>query len=153
MRVKKILENLFKRMDIYTKVKSYEALEVWDRVVGEYISKNTMPKTIINRILYVNVKNSLWMQELILMKNGFINSINKYMGMEVIKDIHFRIGRLNRDKTTKKDIKNIPDLNNDEIIKIERIVSPIKDEEIKDIVKKVMEKEAKAKILYRTPKS
>ena len=149
MRVKEILEDVLKKRNIYVKIKEYEVLNIWDKVVGEYISKNTKPETIKNKILYVNVKNSLWMQELVFLKNGFINSINKYMGIEVVKDINFKIRELKKQENRKKGIpRRKINLKDADIIKIEMLVSSIKDKEIKEIIKEVMIKEAKAKILY-----
>ena len=149
MRVKEILEDVLKKRNIYVKIKEYEVLNIWDKVVGEYVSENAKPETIRNKILYVNVKNSLWMQELVFLKNGFINSINKYMGIEVVKDINFKIRELKKQENRKKGIpRRKINLKDADIIKIEMLVSSIKDKEIKEIIKEVMIKEAKAKILY-----
>ncbi len=151
MRIKEILEDLFKDLDIYLKIKSYEVLNLWDRVVGEYIAKNSCPEHITNGILYVKVKNSLWLQELVLLKNNLIESLNKGMGMEIVKDIHFKIGKLeNKGKYKKeKQKKERKGISREDIGRIERVTSLIKDEEIREIIKRVMKKEAEARIMYK----
>lgn len=59
----------------------------WKNIVGEKVAENSSPAHFNNGILKVAVKNSIWMQEMILYKYRIISSYKK-KGIQ-IKDIIF----------------------------------------------------------------
>lgn len=65
--------------------------EVWEEIVGETISKVTKVLNYDDKIVYVLVDSSIWMVELRLRKNELIDSINKKLEGNFVKDIVFKI--------------------------------------------------------------
>lgn len=65
----------------------------WSEVVGATIAANTEPVGYQHRVLWVWVKSSTWMQQLIFMKSHIIENINKFAGHQYIKDIRFTMNR------------------------------------------------------------
>jgi predicted nucleic acid-binding Zn ribbon protein len=97
-RAGKILDRLTVKMGIAARLESEKAVVLWGEVVGKNIARRAKAVSVRNRILFVVVQNSAWLQELSLLKEGIIEKLNSLVGKEVIKDIVFRIG--NPDKET-----------------------------------------------------
>lgn len=62
-------------------------LMLWRRIVGKKVADNASPARLDNGVLKVAVKNSIWMQEMILYKYKIIATYKKH-GL-LIKDIIF----------------------------------------------------------------
>jgi hypothetical protein len=64
---------------------------IFSSVIKEEFGKqgnlNIKPCLLKNKIIFVNIKNSIWAQELWIQRNYFINNLNKKIGGKVIKDI------------------------------------------------------------------
>lgn len=70
---------------------SLEDIQVaWNSVVGKTISAHTTLVSLMNGVLVVSVKKSVWRNELEFMKVGIGKKINNYMGREVIRNIILR---------------------------------------------------------------
>lgn len=91
-KVGKILERLTTKMGIAARLEAEKAVVLWEEAVGKAIARRAKAVSIRNRILFVAVQNSAWLQELSLLKDGIIDKLNTLVGKEVVKDIVFRIG-------------------------------------------------------------
>jgi predicted nucleic acid-binding Zn ribbon protein len=87
-----ILDRLTVKMGIASRLESEKAVVLWGEAVGKNIARRAKAVSVRNRILFVMVQNSAWLQELALLKEGIIEKLNLLVGKEVIKDIVFRIG-------------------------------------------------------------
>ncbi len=83
------LSLLLKNLGIETKIKQYEALNIWSKIVGEKVAAATTVEKVREGILYVRVKNSAWRNELVYMKQEILTKIDKAVGSNVIRDIWF----------------------------------------------------------------
>jgi predicted nucleic acid-binding Zn ribbon protein len=88
----KILERLTTRMGIAARLEREQAVVVWEEAVGTNISRRAKALSLRNDILFVRVQNSMWLQELSLLKEGIIEKINTLVGKDVVRDIVFRVG-------------------------------------------------------------
>jgi hypothetical protein len=59
----------------------------WDFYVGGSIASNSEPVGFVRGNLYVWVKNSSWMQQLVFMREPMRDSINKKLGFIYVKNI------------------------------------------------------------------
>ena len=66
--------------------------QVWDRIVGDVVSKNAKPAAFKGRILLVYVTSSTWVHQLQFLKEEIIGKLNKGLGKELIDDLKFKIG-------------------------------------------------------------
>ncbi len=92
--IKDVLERVINSLELSAPLLAQKAVEIWDEIVGIRIKRNTFPEKVKNGILYVYVINSIWAQELHLMKMDILDAINKKLGKELIKDIIFRVGEI-----------------------------------------------------------
>jgi predicted nucleic acid-binding Zn ribbon protein len=96
--VNSVLERVLSSLNLGIKVKQYRIWDEWDSVVGDAIARKTRPGQIRAMVLWVNVSNSTWMQQLEFMKRQIVERINERIGERVISDIRFRIGEVTREE-------------------------------------------------------
>ena len=87
-----ILDRLTDRMGIAARLEKEKAVVLWSEAVGRGVARKAKATSVRDNILFVTVQNSMWLQELALLKEGIITKINSLVGKEVIKDIVFRVG-------------------------------------------------------------
>lgn len=85
-----VLRQVLKAQQLEPKLNENRVLDAWDRVLGPSIVKYTNGKYIKNRVLYVSLTSSVLKQELSYSRQQLVDSLNKEVGEEVIKDIYFQ---------------------------------------------------------------
>jgi len=63
----------------------------WKEIVGSLLAQRSRVSGLKKRVLYVTVKNNVWMQELVLAKSKILLEIKTRFALD-IKDIVFIIG-------------------------------------------------------------
>lgn len=61
----------------------------WNKVVGKQVSECSRPLKIVKNILWLEVENSAWMQQLQFEKAQILEDINKTLKISRIRDIKF----------------------------------------------------------------
>ena len=144
-RVGAILEKTLKEMSLDRKLKEHEIWNVWDSVVGEHVSRHAQPDFMRNKILFVKVSSSPWMQQLYYMGEGITEALNKRLGTPIIEEIRFKLGEIvpqwKPSTTPSKSSNPTPSPGKDIPKEIRKTLSPIKDVEIREILGKVMLKD------------
>ena len=82
----------------------------WAEVVGPQVSGVTQVQAVRDGILIVRVKNSVWANELTLLKDDMLRRLNLALGGRVLTDIHFQAGGLGKviQKAQKKPLESPP---------------------------------------------
>ncbi len=70
----------------------------WEGVVGPQVAGVTQVESVRDGVLFVRVKNSVWANELTLLKEDMLRRLNSKLGGRVLTDIHFKASGLARDK-------------------------------------------------------
>ncbi|WP_413558775.1 DUF721 domain-containing protein [Bdellovibrio sp. HCB209] len=65
----------------------------WEEVVGPTIAKNAEPVGFQRGVLYVWVRNSSWMQQMIFLKDQIRNTINEKFENNFVRHIKFTLDR------------------------------------------------------------
>jgi hypothetical protein len=106
----------------------------YEKIVGKSISTNTKINSISNGIIYIYCRNSIWMNELIVLKDDLIKKVNDKIYPNKIKDMVFKIGNVKSKKElVKKNIK----LNQTDIDWVEKTAENIPDT-LKDKFKELL---------------
>ena len=85
-----ILKLVFSDLNIEKKLKEVELMNSWAEVTGKFIASKTTNMYIKNKVLYVNIESSVIRNELILLREGLIDKLNRKCGQEVITGIVIR---------------------------------------------------------------
>ncbi len=141
--LKVVLQDSFKNLGIDSKLKEQEFLSTWDDVVGGKIASIAQPDYIRFKILFVSVADPIWIQQLSLMEDMIVDKLNRQSDRKLIEKIRFRFGKIQRGRDQiKANTEKIRErrLSPLEREGIERELKPIKNQEIKDALKRLMVK-------------
>ena len=84
------IPHVLQELGLGKRLKQYEVLESWPKIVGGQIAKVASAERIEAGKLFVCVSRAPWRNELVFLKNELITKINKALKQEIVKDIIFR---------------------------------------------------------------
>ncbi|MEI6125103.1 MAG: DUF721 domain-containing protein, partial [Pseudomonadota bacterium] len=125
-----ILNSLLHTVKFESRMEHVMLRDTWSQAVGQRIAENTTPASLRSGVLFVNVSNSVWMQELNFMKDKILEKINSSLASQKFKEIRFKIGHV-PGFGRKAFFEPLPSLNEQETQKIEVEAAPIEDSELK----------------------
>jgi hypothetical protein len=139
-----ILQDILKKHNISIDSGEQRLLEIWNRAVGLQISAHTRPEKLKRNTLFVKVSSSVWMHQLHILKSDIIEKINTLLGKELVKNVHFSIGEIpsspSRNPYPPSFSPESYPLRDKEKKVIEKHTSSVKDQELKEILQRVMTK-------------
>lgn len=88
-----VLENLFSKgkTPLALDFQRYRLKTDWAKIVGPTIAEKASPISYKNKILYVWVVNSTWMNQLFYARKEILKKVNAEMGAGWAKDIRFTL--------------------------------------------------------------
>ncbi|KPJ89592.1 MAG: hypothetical protein AMS17_01415 [Spirochaetes bacterium DG_61] len=135
---------LSRHRNLAYKIKSIDAVKLWETVVDEYIGRHTKATVCKERTLFVNTESTALANELSLKEKELIEKMNRGLKYPLIERIVFKSGfiaqrEFPKDRKDKIDKKlNIHLLN-----EIEKTVSVIEEDELRSILKRFLVASAK----------
>ena len=143
--IKSILEDVFKKQNLESRLKGYHAFDVWEDVVGPRVARHTQPKRFQDHMLWVVVDSTVWMQQLAFLEGKIKEKLNQAVGSPMIEKIRFQIGEITRLPKEESESAVIPEWRKviiDENVKknIEKELAFLNDEELKDRLRDLFEK-------------
>lgn len=95
------VHSLLQSQDLAQALRPHMAKARWAEVVGPQVAGVTQVERVQNGTeLVVRVKNSVWANELVLLKGDMLRRLNQALGGKVLTDIHFKASGLSRAKKT-----------------------------------------------------
>ncbi|OGP20591.1 MAG: hypothetical protein A2038_14040 [Deltaproteobacteria bacterium GWA2_57_13] len=91
-----VLEKSLQRLELSARLTEYRVWPIWDEIVGPTIARNAQPEKIRHGTLFVKVTSPTWMQQLQYMKEMIAERLNQRLGKEVVKNIFFVVGKLDK---------------------------------------------------------
>jgi len=142
-----ILDGTLKSLEIDVPLKTHAIWGAWEEIVGESVALHAQPRSIHNRILFINVSHSTWIQQLQFLKSTLIEKINSYLGEPLIEDIRFKLGKI----APSTPVPTFPkarswegeDLDKNTLRRIDDILQGIDDEEVRKGLREFLVKGAK----------
>lgn len=143
--IRSILDKTLKVLEIDVPVKTYSILGAWNEIVGESVATHSQPRSIRNRILFIDVTHSTWMQQLQFLKPTLLEKVNTFLGEPLIQDIRFKVGKISPtpQKPSKSPIWQKEDLDENTLKRIDMLLQKIDHGELKKGLRKVLIKGAK----------
>lgn len=120
--------------------------EVWDEVVGPQVARRARPSAIRDGVLTVTVASGPWLQQLTFLKGEIITRLNEKAGEDLVREIYLKAGNPQsaRRPPTAKQHHSRP-LTDEEEQFIERQVSLVKDDELRDELAALMRRHLMSK--------
>lgn len=140
------IRDILEGLPVKERVKEYRLWKGWASLVGDQIAKNCRPERIKDGILFLKVSSPVWAQQLQFMKGMVIEKVNRFMGDKGVKELRFRVGMFGvTEKGGRKPWKEVT-LDKEILMRIDNELSPVRDNELRDVIKKLRVKEAQLKI-------
>jgi len=143
--IRSVLENTLKSLEIDVPLKSYSILGAWNQIVGATVAAHSQPRSIHNRILFIEVVHSTWMQQLQFLKPTLLEKVNNFLGEPLIQDIRFKLGKIlpGTPSPSKTDSWRKEDLGEETLKRIEKLIQKIEDGEVRKALQDVLMKGAR----------
>lgn len=149
------IDNVFNQIKKKLKISEFYDLnlnKIWKEATGDLISQVSMPIHLEEGVLTVNVRDTIWVNELNLLKREIINRINENLGKEMLKDIRYKVGivKFKENVEHNDNFFNLRDvrLTKEDLNMIESAISLIEDEELREKFRKLFIVSLKRKYLY-----
>ncbi|HEY5133059.1 MAG TPA: DUF721 domain-containing protein [Candidatus Krumholzibacteriaceae bacterium] len=95
-RVGEILPRVLELMGLDDKFEEARLIQGWAEVVGPVIANKSRPRVLRDGILFIEVENSVWMQELWFHQRQIIERLKKEFPKVEVKGIRLEIEKENR---------------------------------------------------------
>jgi hypothetical protein len=142
--IRSILEKTFKTLEIDVPLKTYSILGAWNEIVGESVADHSQPRSIRNRILFIDVTHPTWMQQLQFLKSTLLEKVNTFLGEPLIQDIRFKVGKISPTNPAppKTPLTRDEKLDKASLKRMENLLEEIGDEEVRKSMRRVLIKGA-----------
>jgi len=138
--IKDVLEKvLSKNEHIRYEIKIREAMETWGKIADDYLLHHTKAVLIKERKLFIHTDSAVLANELSMKEREYRKHINSVLKLPLIKKIVFRSGFiLNKDTKKPPTVKKKKELTVKTLKQIDSAVENIKEDELKNILKKFL---------------
>ena len=143
--IRSILESTLKGLEIDVQLKTYSIWSAWKEIVGESIAFNAQPRSIRNRILFIDVSHQTWIQQLQFLKPALLEKVNTFLGEPYIQDIRFKLGKIPSPlpaRPKESDWRN-EKLDTPTLSRIESILQKLQDAETRESLRNILTQGAK----------
>ena len=89
-----ILSGLSKRLGLQSHLFELRLQQHWRDIIGDPVGSHTWPAQVRFKKLYLIVRNSVWLQQLVFLKPTLLAKLNDRAGSEMLTDIAFRVGEI-----------------------------------------------------------
>jgi hypothetical protein len=140
-----VLEGMFKSLELEVPLKTYSILGAWEEIVGDSLARQTQPRSIRNRILFIDVSHSTWIHQLQFLKPTLLQKVNEFLGETLIQDIRFKQGKIPPAPAAPMSTSAWQEehLDGETLGKIEELLAGTGDEETKESIRSLLIKGAK----------
>ncbi|MDP2156769.1 MAG: DUF721 domain-containing protein [Nitrospirota bacterium] len=131
-----VLGPILKQLGIENGVRLQRIRNDWSDIFEKSISTHMFPATLKEGELLLHVESPAWMQQLTYYKKEIIRKLSSY----AVTGVRFRLGRITKRKQKQEAEKPMRTLSSEEISFAASMVAGIRDEELKDSIRKAIEK-------------
>jgi hypothetical protein len=123
------------------RLREYRVFGQWEKAVGAVIARHAQPSSLRGKKMTLIVDSPAWMQQLSLLKPEIIQKVNRILGKDAIKDITLKLGEIALHGGVSDEPPVRANLDREEREKIEQALQELHDPEIREAVRRVMEKD------------
>lgn len=132
-----LLEGLIQRKGWKKQMSRNRLFLVWEEIVGPEVAVHAQPSVIRGKTLWLNVSDSVWMQQLHYQQLAILDEINRRLPKNGITGIRFKIdstlGQNQPEPPPENKPTCEPDLQKQE--KFDDMLSSLKDKEMRRVIK------------------
>jgi hypothetical protein len=125
----------------------YQALLIWDEVVGPQIAARTKPEKIRDGVLEVSVDQPTWMQQLQLLKPQILAKLNARLGDAPLREIFLKRGKVtpqpSATRTANTPTWRTATLSSEETTELQKLLAGVDDGELRRDLESLLTKQLK----------
>ncbi len=141
-RIASPLKNLLQAHGFSGRLSEYRILGQWTGMVGELIASHTRPVSVRGSKLYLGVDSPAWMQQLSLLKPELIEKVNRGLGkQDAIKEIALNLAEIGGNKRDRPAPSVRYQLTDEERAKIDGFIADVRDPEVRESLRRLIEKD------------
>ena len=129
-----VLGELVGKKNWMSRFELHRVFSFWDEIVGPEVAAQTKPVKMHGTVLWVEVADSVWLQQLQYLKMAFVESINTRFDHEGLTDIRFSLMQYRNDSA--EHIVDFPQPGpspaKEDVEQFEKMVSGIKDADLRE---------------------
>jgi len=133
-----------------TRLKEFRVMGRWEKIVGKVIARHAQPSSLRGKKLTVVVDSSAWMQQLSLLKPELLEKLNQGLGAGSLHEITLKMGNVAPAEKPEVERASPAALDKDEIEKIEEYIRGLKDLNVREGLRRLIEKDLLNKRRPRT---
>lgn len=141
-----VLGPLLKSLGLESGVRLARIKDGWYEIFDEQTTSHLFPVSFSENELLLNVSAPIWMQQFTYHKSDIISKLSTYG----VQKIRFRLGRIPQKKQEISPIRTVPELTMENRFFITKILSGISDENLKETIKKAVEKSLTSEVPQRS---
>lgn len=138
--INRLLDSLIAAKGWKGRVELHGVFDFWDDVVGDDIAARAQPLVIRKTILWVRVSDSVWMQQLHLLKEMILEKLNQRLKKKKITDLRFQLDSSLGEQPVQSDPSFVapekPKPDQKRLEEFERLLETIEDQDIKDAMRR-----------------
>lgn len=141
-RMSSALGALLRARGMQARLSEYHILGRWERTVGPAIASHAHPMSLRGTKLFLAVDSPAWMQQLSLLRPEIIEKLNRVLGKDKVKEIVLNLGDVPgavRRSDQPEPVRR--ELTSEERQKIEGFVGEVRDDEVRQAIRRVIEKD------------
>ncbi len=130
-------------LGIEAKVREHRIRKLWKEAAGPGLDAVSEPTRLIGKTLYCAVSSAAWMTELSYRKKEIIGALNERLKGDCVADLVIRHGDVSNvyeEEPTHAPVLKAAEVTEEQRLLIEKTVEPVKDEALKEVIKRAMEK-------------
>ena len=138
--LQKAMEMTLDRLGLGSSLATVAIQRVWSEVVGEEVARRSRPDRLRNGRLQVIVGDTVWLQQLSMLKPQILARLEAHLGTPVVREIFFTVGVSSSpsflpNKTYHR--KSTP-LSPEMEVRIQEAVRSVQDEECREVLARIL---------------
>ena len=134
--ISRLLSTVFENRKWRSKLELHRVFEFWNKTVGKEIAAVVQPYLIRGHVLWVKVRDSIWMQQLHFQKMLLLENINKQLVNEKFSDIHFQLdSSLSAPMEPENEKQKPVFLDKKQEQEFDKLISPLENDDLKASLK------------------
>jgi hypothetical protein len=138
--LRKALARSLRDLGLQKRLKIEQLTALWPKLVGPTVAKIAFPAQFRSGTLFIDVVDSVWMQELKFQEGELIGRLNDALGEPLVRRLFFQLARtmppeLSLQSEAKTAPPAVPPLDPQQELALEREVAGVRDPQLREVLK------------------
>jgi hypothetical protein len=138
--LRKALERSIRDLGLQKRLKAEQIIALWPTIVGPAVAKIAYPAQFRTGTLFIDVADSVWMQELKFQEGELIGRVNEALGEALVRRLFLQLARTPLPAPVQPlEIEHVPPvvkgLDPQQELTLEREVAGVRDPQLREVLK------------------